>query len=103
MKSAIESAYRGTKEHRFVGVQDTNISYKAINEKEVAIWFDKILTQVEIDEVNFILFKAISLSTDVGPIYGFPMVKRHTWVYRLQKIVGFTRKEMMAAFVREGL
>ena len=104
MKSAIESAYRGTKEHRFVGVQDTNISYKAINEKEVAIWFDKILTQVEIDEVNFILFKAISLSTDVGPIYGFPNpVKRHTWVYRLQKIEGFTRKEMMAAFVRDGL
>ncbi len=104
LKSAIESAYRSTKELRFVGVQDTNISYKATNGKEVAIWFDKILTQAEIDEVNFIIFKAISLSTDVGPIYGFPNpVKRYTWVYRLQKIVGFTRKEMMAAFVRDGL
>ena len=104
LKSAIESAYKGTREHRLVGVQDFNISYKAINGKEVAIWFDKILSKEEIDEVNVTIFKAISLSTVVGPIYGFPSpVKRHTWVYRLQKIVGFTRKEMMAAFVREGL
>ena len=104
LKSAIENAYKGTREHRLVGVQDTNISYKAINGKEVAIWFDKILSKDAIDEVNLTIFKAISLSTEVGSIYGFPKpVRRVTWVYRLQKIVGFTRTNMLAAFVREGL
>ena len=104
LKSAIESAYKGTREHRLVGVQDTNISYKAINGKEVAIWFDKILSKETIDEVNLTIFKALSLSTEVGSTYGFPKpVKRVTWVYRLQKIVGFTRTNMTAAFVRDGL
>ena len=104
LKSAIESAYKGTREHRLVGVQDTNISYKAINGKEVAIWFDKILSKEAIKEVNIMIFNALSLSTEVCSTYGFPKpVKRITWVYRLQKIVGFTRTNMTAAFVREGL
>ena len=104
LKSAIESAYKGTREHRLVGVQDTNISYKAINGKEVAIWFDKILSKELINEVNLTIFNALSLSTEVGSTYGFPKpVKRITWVYRLQKIVGFTRTNMTAAFVRDGL
>ena len=104
LKSAIESAYKGTREHRLVGVQDTNISYKEINGKEVAIWFDKILSKEAIDEVNLTIFKVISLSTEVGSIYGFPKpVKRVTWVYRIQKIVDFTRTNMMTAFLREGI